>query len=111
MPMQRERYPSNWEEIALKIKTEANWQCENCGRKCKKVGESWEEFEVRTGQKITEKRMRFVLTVAHLNHIPEDCRPENLKSWCSVCHCRYDLKAIEHKKMLKREYNGQLRLF
>lgn len=31
-----------------------------------------------------------VLTVAHLNHTPEDCRPENLKAMCQRCHLRYD---------------------
>lgn len=31
-----------------------------------------------------------VLTVAHLNHQPEDCRPENLKAMCQRCHLRYD---------------------
>jgi hypothetical protein len=33
-----------------------------------------------------------VLTVAHLNHTPEDCRDENLKAMCQRCHLRYDLK-------------------
>lgn len=35
----------------------------------------------------------------------------NLKALCSVCHCRMDLKAMPHKKMLKREREGQLNLF
>jgi hypothetical protein len=30
------------------------------------------------------------LTVAHLNHTPEDCRDENLKAMCPRCHNRYD---------------------
>ena len=33
-----------------------------------------------------------VLTVAHLNHRPEDCRPENLKAWCQRHHLAYDLE-------------------
>ena len=41
-----------------------------------------------------------VLTVAHLNHQPEDCgepgdRP-NLKAWCQRCHLTYD---AEHHKI------------
>ncbi|MFC7611660.1 hypothetical protein [Teichococcus aestuarii] len=31
-----------------------------------------------------------VLTVAHLNHQPEDCRPENLLAGCQRCHNLYD---------------------
>lgn len=33
-----------------------------------------------------------VLTVAHLNHKPEDCRPENLRAWCQRHHLAYDLE-------------------
>jgi len=33
---------------------------------------------------------RVVLTVAHLNHTPEDCRDENLKAMCQGCHLHYD---------------------
>lgn len=32
-----------------------------------------------------------ILTVAHLNHEPADCRDENLKAWCQRCHNTYDL--------------------
>ncbi|RCJ41117.1 hypothetical protein [Nostoc punctiforme] len=123
MPMQRDRYPSRWQEIALQVKTEANWKCEECGRECRKVGETLSEFIDRVVPKvhctdscdllheINAKPTRFVLTTAHLNHIPEDCTRCNLKALCSVCHCRMDLKAMAHKKMLKREYLGQLNLF
>lgn len=31
-----------------------------------------------------------VLTVAHLNHTPEDCRDENLAALCQKCHNSYD---------------------
>lgn len=123
MPIQRERYPDDWEEIALAIKTEANWKCQECGRECRKPGESWSEFIDRIvpkvhckssydlNQEINDKPGRFVLTVAHLDHTPENCDRANLKALCSVCHCRYDLKAMAKKKHLKREYHGQLRLF
>lgn len=38
------------------------------------------------------KLIEIVLTIAHLNHQPEDCRPENLKAMCQRCHLRYDQK-------------------
>lgn len=34
--------------------------------------------------------VRIVLTVAHLNHTPEDCDLSNLKALCQRCHNRYD---------------------
>ena len=83
--MDRSLYPDNWEEIALKIKQGANWTCENCGKQCKRPNQSHEQFmnEIATERLsdcpvVAEYRAhptRWVLTVAHLNHQPEDCRP------------------------------------
>ena len=39
---------------------------------------------------------RVVLTVAHLDHVPENCAPENLKAMCQRCHLTYD--AEHHKR-------------
>jgi hypothetical protein len=123
MPMQRSRYPANWQDIATQVKSEANWKCEQCGRECRRSGESLADFIDRVVPKvhctdsyellheINTKPTRFVLTTAHLNHIPEDVTRSNLKALCSACHCRYDLKAMARKKMLKREFHGQLNLF
>lgn len=77
MPMKRELYPKNWKEIAYAKKESVGWKCEECGKQCRKPGEPLETF-------------RNVLTVAHLNHEPMDCRPENLKALCAPCHLRYD---------------------
>jgi hypothetical protein len=33
---------------------------------------------------------KVILTVAHLNHTPEDCRDENLLAMCQGCHLHYD---------------------
>lgn len=37
------------------------------------------------------KPVVIVLTVAHLNHQPEDCRPENLAPMCQRHHLAHDL--------------------
>ena len=79
MPMERSRYPPDWKRIAKQIKEEADWRCQGCGKQCRRPGEPFD----------THKR---TLTVAHLNHIPEDCRRENLKALCAPCHLRYDAK-------------------
>ena len=37
-----------------------------------------------------ETGSRVVLTIAHLDHIPEHCGDENLRAWCQRCHLTYD---------------------
>jgi hypothetical protein len=44
----------------------------------------------RNGEPAKWAKGKVVLTVAHLNHTPEDCRDENLKAMCQRCHLRYD---------------------
>ena len=77
MPMDRSKYPDDWEQIALAIKEAAGWKCESCGKQCRKPGEPFD----------THRR---TLTVAHINHTEADCREENLVALCAGCHLRYD---------------------
>ena len=79
MPMEKERYPANWKKIALAVKQAADWRCQKCGKQCRKPGEPFDTH-------------RNTLTVAHLNHTPEDIRPENLCAMCASCHLKYDAK-------------------
>ncbi len=37
------------------------------------------------------RAVKVVLTVAHLDHTPENCADENLRAWCQRCHNTYDL--------------------
>lgn len=113
MPMDRRLYPANWDEIALQIKEAANWSCQQCGRECRRKGETLSEFCTRRNSpwdEVVEHPQKFTLTVAHLDHVPANCDLSNLKALCSGCHCRYDLKAMSLKKRLKRERLGQLTL-
>jgi hypothetical protein len=77
MPVDWSKYPNNWNDIAMAIKNEADWQCESCGKQCRMPGETFDSHK-RT------------LTVAHCNHKEWDCRPENLAAMCAPCHLRYD---------------------
>lgn len=81
MPFHKERYPANWKEISLRIRARAGGKCEFCG------AENYMPHPI-TGSKV-------VLTVAHLDHNPQNCADENLKALCQRCHLRYD---IEHHK-------------
>jgi len=95
-PENRLRYPPHWREIRQRIVARSGGQCEcegECGlhrttpgpRRC--VERHLEAARWANG--------RVVLTVAHLNHQPEDCREENLKAMCNRCHLRYD---VEHHR-------------
>lgn len=88
--MERDRYPIHWEVIARQIKDKADWKCQMCGKQCRRPGETFD----------THKN---TLTVAHLNHIPEDVREENLMAMCAPCHLRYDAKHHAETRRKKKE--------
>ena len=112
MPMKRELYPRNWDEIATQVKKSANWHCQECGKPCQKPDESKFDLYLRllTRDKAwldhlyDESRLqhftRFVLTVAHLDQTPANCDPSNLKALCSVCHLKYDNRARAEKRRM-----------
>ena len=92
MPVDWSKYPDDWDEIALADKVEADWQCERCGKQCRRPGEPFD----------THKR---TLTVAHCNHDEADCRPENLAAMCAACHLGYDKKHHAENRRKKRLKN------
>lgn len=76
-PENKSRYPKNWKEISEQIRfVRANNRCEVCD------AENYKPHPI-TGSKV-------ILTVAHLDHKPENCSEENLKAMCQRCHLRYD---------------------
>lgn len=80
MPIKEEnkkRYPPNWKEISEYVRFErAENKCEVCG------AENYKPHP-ETGSKV-------ILTVAHLDHTPENCDLDNLKAMCQKCHLTYD---------------------
>lgn len=131
MPHDKSRYPKNWKAIALQVKENAGWCCEECGRPCRKPKVSWLDFvqwlfnqdspwvdqiseEVHneeTGEwGSVDHPQRFTLTVAHLDHDPEN--PDaRLAALCAPCHLRYDapMKAAKRKNKQAKKV-GQLSL-
>lgn len=79
MPMQRDAYPADWDDIALRIKHAVDWVCQRCGMQCRRPGEPFD----------THRR---TMSVMHLDHNPANCAPENLQPACSRCHLQYDAK-------------------
>ena len=89
MPVDWSKYPENWKDIATGIKEDAGWKCEVCGKQCYFPGEKHEDT-------------RKTLTVAHINHVEMDCRPENLVAACSVCHLKYDAERKRWQRIAKK---------
>jgi len=87
-PENKSRYPKNWKDLSTSLKEEAGWQCEcdgRCGRNTHGA-----RCSNKHGQPAYGTGSKVVLTTAHLNHTPEDCRKENLMVMCQGCHLHYD---------------------
>jgi len=78
-PSERARYPKDWKLIRERILIRAKNRCEFCGVENK-------SFQIRDHGGWT----KIVLTVAHLDHTPENCSDDNLKALCQRCHLAYD---------------------
>jgi hypothetical protein len=73
----RKRYPANWKEISLQVRSQADWTCERCGAK--------------QGEPHPITKSKVVLTVAHLGpnkHDKMDC--SHGAALCQRCHLRED---------------------
>lgn len=118
-PENRKRYPADWPEIRERILARAGNKCERCGVKnhalggrlpnggwCEamptgdnglrntwpKPGEHAACWVNSTRTPRTLRIVRIVLTIAHLDHMPENCDPANLQALCQRCHNRLDAK-------------------
>lgn len=134
MPIDRSKYPSDWKKIATGIKEKASWECQECGRPCRRPGQSWSDFvtfiiedhneyyfdtydEVSDDSGLSttvERPQRFTLTVAHLDHNTKNNHQSNLRALCSGCHLRYDVELhranASATRYRKKEERGQLQL-
>lgn len=85
----RHRYPVDWKTLSARIRFDrAGGRCEcegECGR-----GTHDGRCPNRHGQPAYGTGSKVVLTVAHLDHTPENCDPENLRAMCQGCHLHYD---------------------
>lgn len=111
------RYPANWAEIRARIQLRACNRCEFCGVRnwalggrtsdgtfhpAHAVGDDGLRLQWptpgqpgwcgKTGPEHFLRIIRIVCTVAHLDHVPENCDDANLKFLCQRCHLVYDKK-------------------
>jgi len=109
-PENRARYPKDWKRISESIRKRAGNQCE-CESECGLHTTTGRCREIN-GLPALYARGKVILTVAHLNHEPEDCRPENLKAMCQRCHLRYDQDHHARSRRTNRDRDtGQGSLF
>lgn len=118
-PENKARYPKDWPSISQAVRESAGWRCEECGVRNGALGGRKRDgawcaalptgtdglrvtypkpgdyawcADAATGEGIRLRIVRIVLTVAHLDHQPENCDLDNLRAWCQRCHNRYDAK-------------------
>ena len=106
MPVDYKKYPKDWKNISLRVRELSNWTCQQCGRPCRIPGESWANFRLRLPVEWHlefERRNRFTLTVAHLDHDTSNSDLSNLRALCSVCHLRYDAKFHADNRRKRQE--------
>lgn len=111
-PENKARYPKDWPQIRATILERAEHKCEKCKapnrtRIARGAGDdegtymldTADVYCAETGEHLGQTHMSnyevlrmtdVVLTIAHLDHVPENCAPENLRAWCQRCHLRYD---------------------
>jgi len=131
-PENKTRYPDNWDAISKDIRfNRAQNRCEVCGVKNGLIIKRLQGNRYRTPSMVEwdmiHSRIRHansnmtesikhhgftkvVLTVAHLDHQPENCDYSNLKAMCQKCHNNYDK---EHRKQTRNtdKYRGMESLF
>lgn len=99
-PENKDRYPEDWDAISAAIRQRAGNRCEcegECGR-----GTHDGRCPNRQGQPAYGTGSTVVLTTAHLDHTPENCDDDNLKSMCQGCHLHYDRK--HHAETRRRTF-------
>ena len=136
----RSRYPANWPAIRAGIMHRAGWRCEHpgCGVRNYSVG-WWQPNEAgaqvfrpclaMTFQRWGEARAAaaafhweggeeeappivIVLTVAHLDHQPENCEPDNLRALCQRHHLAHDREHhLANAQATRRAKSGTAELF
>lgn len=135
-PDNKHRYPADWPAIRASVLSDARYRCEwpGCGAKHHAAGH-WRhgiflpmagkagraELTYRMAKiaamnqemhcPVGRKYIVIVLTIAHLDHQPENCHRSNLRAWCQRHHLAYDAKHhAQSAYMRRREARNTLEL-
>lgn len=83
LPENRARYPRNWKsEIRPAVIERAGNRCEG--------SPDYPDCRAENHQPHPDTGSHVVLTIGHLDHVPENCAMDNLRAWCQRCHMHYD---------------------
>ncbi len=115
-PENLDRYPADWPWIRARILRRAGNCCERCGVANQAIGGRdrdgtfmpavpdeimtrlrWPELGTWSwcclGERWEKLRIiRIILTIAHLDHVVENCSDDNLRALCQRCHLAHDAK-------------------
>lgn len=95
MPMQRNLYPPDWEDISLRLKIAAEWRCQRCG--------------IQRGEQQRNQHgdlVEAIITTAHLDHDPWNPNAR-LEVMCAPCHRAYDNADRPRRVIMMQIARGQ----
>lgn len=99
----RARYPKEWKQIVARIRERSGNRCEG--------SPMYPLCNVGNGERHPSTGSIVVLTVAHLDHQPENCADDNLRHWCQRCHLTYDAKHhASNARATRARKSGQIQL-
>lgn len=96
-PENKARYPKEWPQIRERIKTRSGNKCEG--------SPDFPDCHAENGKPHPDTGSKVVLTVAHLDHIPEHSSDDNLRHWCQRCHLNYDKE--HHRQNVAKTYRSR----
>ena len=104
-PENKARYPDNWQtEIRPAILERAGNRCEG--------SPDFPDCRAENHKPHPDTGSKVVLTIAHLDHQPENNDPSNLKAMCQRCHLNYDKDHHRLSRQLNKAKDaGQTELF
>lgn len=82
-PEKRKLYPKNWKALSRHIRYE------RAGNRCE-GSPKYPDCRAENGQPHPVTGSKVVLTVAHLDHNPQNNDLSNLRAMCQRCHLTYD---------------------
>jgi hypothetical protein len=123
-PENKQLYPDNWPEIRARILARAGNRCEEEGCRLPNHAIGYRDHDgvfheieksMQGDTDAMEAReqgfriIQIILTVAHLDHNPENCEDSNLRAWCQLHHNRYD-REHRNQTIKNNKLKGQLKL-
>lgn len=117
MSIERHRDPENGKSLCLQLKEQAHWTCQQCGKVCRKHGESVADFlernflqGTRAWKDAIDHPQKYCLTIAHLDQNPENNESVNPLALCCPCHLVFNHRFLTGNIYAARERQGQMKL-